>query len=91
MRPNHDASLRNICSLIVECAAIFFFIHSGHTQTIDDTYKQALKEGGTLNVYGTLTPDTAVKVLPVFEKRFPGIKTVNTGASSDKIVARAIF
>ncbi len=28
--------------------------------------------------------------MPIFEKRFSGIKTVNTGASSDKIVARAI-
>ena len=61
-----------------------------HAQSIDETYKQALKEGGALNIYGTLTPDTAEKVLPLFEKRFPGIKTVNTGASSDKIVARAI-
>ena len=90
MRSNGDSSVRNIYCLIVQCAAIFFFVHSGHSQSIDETYKQALKEGGALNVYGTLTPDTAVKVLPVFEKRFPGIKTVNTGASSDKIVARAI-
>jgi iron(III) transport system substrate-binding protein len=59
-------------------------------QSIDETYQRALKEGGTLNIYGTLTPDTAMKVLPVFEKRFAGIKTNNTGASSDKIVARAI-
>src|SRR4029450_1547044 len=90
MRSNGDSPARNIYCLIVECAAIFFCVHSGHAQSIDETYKQALKEGSTLNVYGTLTPDTAVKVLPVFEKRFPGIKTVNTGASSDKIVARAI-
>ena len=90
MRPNGNGSVRNICCLIVQCTAIFFVVHSAGAQSIDDTYKQALKEGGTLNVYGTLTPDTAVKVLPVFEKRFPGIKTVNTGASSDKIVARAI-
>jgi iron(III) transport system substrate-binding protein len=69
---------------------VFFSVPFGHAQSIDETYKQALKEGGTLNVYGTLTPDTAVKVLPVFEKRFPGIKAVNTGTSSDKIVARAI-
>ena len=90
MRLNGAASARNICCLIVLCAAVFFSVHSGRAQSIDETYKQALKEGGALNVYGTLTPDTAVKVLPVFEKRFPGIKTDNTGASSDKIVARAI-
>ena len=90
MLSNGAASVRSICCLVVLCAAVFFLALSGHAQSIDDTYKQALKEGGTLNVYGTLTPDTAVKVLPVFEKRFPGIKTVNTGASSDKIVARAI-
>ena len=90
MLSNGEASVRSICCLVVLCAAVFSLAVSGHAQSIDDTYKQALKEGGTLNVYGTLTPDTAVKVLPVFEKRFPGIKTVNTGASSDKIVARAI-
>jgi len=90
MRLNDEASVRNICCLIVLCAAVFSSAVSGHSQSIDETYKQALKEGGTLNVYGTLTPDTAQKVLPVFEKRFPGIKAVNTGASSDKIVARAI-
>ena len=90
MQVNCEASVRNIYCLIVLCAAIFFSVPSVHAQSIDETYKQALKEGGALNVYGTLTPDTAVKVLPVFEKRFPGIKAVNTGASSDKIVARAI-
>jgi iron(III) transport system substrate-binding protein len=77
------------CCFVVLCCAIFC-VAAGHAQTIDETYKQALKEGGVLNVYGTLTPDTAGKVLPVFEKRFPGIKAVNTGASGDKIVARAI-
>jgi iron(III) transport system substrate-binding protein len=90
MRVNGEASARNICCLIVLWSALFSFPRSGHAQSIDETYKQALKEGGALNVYGTLTPDTAAKVLPIFEKRFPGIKAVNTGASSDKIVARAI-
>ena len=66
MRSNGDSPVRNISCLIVQCAAIFFCVHSGRAQSIDDTYKQALKEGGALNVYGTLTPDTAVKVLPVF-------------------------
>jgi hypothetical protein len=81
MLSNGEASVRSICCLVVLCAAVFSLALSGYAQSIDDTYKQALKEGGTLNVYGTLTPDTAVKVLPVFEKRFAGIKTVNTGAS----------
>ena len=90
MRLNGEALLRNIFCLIALCAAVFFSVAFGHAQSTDETYKQALKEGGALNVYGTLTPDTAEKVLPVFEKRFPGIKAVNTGASSDKIVARAI-
>ena len=90
MQVNGKATVRNICCLIVLCAVSLFSIRSGYAQSIDEAYKLALKEGGTLNVYGTLTPDTAVKVLPVFEKRFPGIKAVNTGASSDKIVARAI-
>ena len=90
MRPNGAMSARKIFCLIVLCAAVFFSVPSGHGQSIDETYRPALKEGGELNVYGTLTPDTAVKVLPVFEKRFPGIKAINTGASGDKIVARAI-
>jgi len=76
--------------LVFLCAASLCFARFSSAQSIDETYKLALKEGGALNVYGTLTPDTAAKVLPVFEKRFPGIKTNNTGASSDKIVARAI-
>ena len=90
MRLNGGASVRNICCFIVLYGAVFVFVASVDAQSIDETYKLALKEGGALNIYGTLTPDTAVKVLPVFEKRFPGIKAVNTGASSDKIVARAI-
>ena len=89
MRLNGKIPARIVCCLFIFYCAIRL-VPSVFAQPIDETYKQALKEGGALNVYGTLTPDTAVKVLPVFEKRFPGIKTVNTGASSDKIVARAI-
>jgi iron(III) transport system substrate-binding protein len=75
---------------VILCAVLCFSAPRIYAQSIDETYQRALKEGGTLNLYSTLTPSTAVKVLPVFEKRFPGIKAVNTGASSDKIVARAI-
>jgi iron(III) transport system substrate-binding protein len=76
--------------LLIGCAVICCYAARAGAQSMDETYQRALKEGGVLNVYGTLTPSTAAKVLPIFEKRFPGIKAVNTGASSDKIVARAI-
>jgi len=69
---------------------ILCFASSSRSQPIDEVYQRALKEGGVLNLYGTLNPYTADKVVPVFEKRFPGIKVNNTGESGDKIVARAI-
>jgi len=71
-------------------AALIFCSSQVKAETVDEAYQKALKEGGTLNLYGTLTPTTAMAVLPIFEKRFPGMKVQNTGASADQIVARAI-
>src|SRR6266498_4866410 len=59
-------------------------------QSLDEIHKQALKEGGTLNFYGTLAQINAEKILPVFEKRFPGIKVNHVDATADKLAARAI-
>jgi ABC-type glycerol-3-phosphate transport system substrate-binding protein len=59
-------------------------------QSIDEVYKAALKEGGTLNFYGTLAQINAARILPVFEKRFPGIKINHVDATADKLAARAI-
>ncbi len=59
-------------------------------QSLDDLHKLAVKEGGTLNFYGTLAQVNAEKILPVFEKRFPGIKINHVDATSDKLVARAV-
>src|SRR5918992_4891656 len=61
-----------------------------NAQSLDDVHKAALKEGGTLNFYGTLAQVNAEKILPVFEKRFPGIKVNHVDATSDKLVARAV-
>jgi iron(III) transport system substrate-binding protein len=82
--------MNRITSFMLAFCVVIAAGNGSHAQSIDETYQRALKEGGALNIYGTLTPDTAAKVLPLFEKRFAGIKTNNTGASSDKIVARAI-
>lgn len=59
-------------------------------ESLEDLYKRALKEGGTLNFYGTLAQINAEKILPLFEKRFPGIKINHVDATSDKLVARAV-
>jgi iron(III) transport system substrate-binding protein len=49
-----------------------------------------LKEGGALNFYGQLAQINAEKILPVFEKRFPGIKINHVDATPDKLATRAI-
>jgi iron(III) transport system substrate-binding protein len=73
---------------------IFFgFIPSGfaaQTETLDELHKKALKEGGTVNFYGTLAQINAERILPVFEKRFPGMKVNHIDATADKLAARAI-
>ena len=66
------------------------FFAAVHGETVDDVYKKALKEGGTLNYYATLAQINAAKILPVFEKRFPGIKVNHIDATADKLAARAI-
>lgn len=59
-------------------------------QSLDEIHKKAVKEGGTLNFYGTLAQINAERILPIFEKRFPGIKINHVDATSDKLVARAV-
>ena len=73
-------------------ALVFVLFGSGplYSQSLDDVHNAALKEGGTLNFYGTLAQINAEKILPVFEKRFPGIKVNHIDATSDKLVARAV-
>ena len=38
-------------------------------QSLDELHKAALKEGGTLNFYGTLAQINAEIIFPLFEKR----------------------
>ena len=59
-------------------------------QSIDEVYKRALSEGGTLNFYGTLAQINAETILPAFEKRFPGIKINHVDATNDQLAARVI-
>jgi iron(III) transport system substrate-binding protein len=57
-------------------------------QNWDDLHKKAAQEG-TVNFYGTLAQINAEKILPVFEKRFPGIKVNQLDITSDQLVTRA--
>ena len=59
-------------------------------QTLDELHKLALKEGGTLNFYGVLAQINAERILPVFEKRFPGVKVNHVDATANLLAARAI-
>lgn len=63
---------------------------TARAQTWDELHKAAIKEGGTLNFYGTLAQINAERILPVFEKRFPGLKVNHVDATADKLAARAI-
>jgi ABC-type Fe3+ transport system substrate-binding protein len=57
---------------------------------LDELHAKALEEGGTLAFYGTLAQVNAEKILPAFERRFPGVKVDHVDATADKIVARVI-
>ena len=78
--------------LAVALAAPFWVanVSVSQAQSLDDLHKAALKEGGRLNFYATLAQINAEVVLPIFEKRFPGIKINHVDATSDQLVARAV-
>jgi iron(III) transport system substrate-binding protein len=65
-------------------------ISAAQSESLDELHKKALKEGGTVNFYGTLAQINAERILPVFEKRFPGMKVNHVDATADKLAARAI-
>src|SRR5262249_58887480 len=78
-----------IISFALGCLLLGAF-STASAQTWDELPKAALKEGGTVNFYGTLAQINAERILPVFEKRFPGLKVNHVDATADKLAARAI-
>ena len=68
-----------LCGLVIESPA--------NAQSLDALHKAALKEGGTVNFYASLAQINAEKILPVFEKRFPGMKVNHVDGTSDKLAA----
>ncbi len=76
--------------LLVILAVTLSAASRGEAQTLDEVYKKALAEGGTLSFYATLAQVNAASILPAFERRFPGIKVNHIDATSDQLAARII-
>ena len=76
--------------LLIILALMLCRASRAEAQTLDEVYKRALTEGGTLNFYATLAQVNAATILPAFEKRFPGIKVNHVDATSDQLAARII-
>lgn len=77
-----------ICLVLL--GLLFPRVARAQSESLEDLHKKALKEGGTVNFYGTLAQINAERILPVFEKRFPGMKVNHVDATADKLAARAI-
>ena len=60
------------------------------SESLDDLYEKAKKEGGRLVLYIALSPRSEEVVVPAFKKRFPAIQINHIDATSDKLVARAL-
>jgi iron(III) transport system substrate-binding protein len=56
--------------------------------TLDALAEQARAEGGTLSLYGSLNTNTAAKVFPAFEARFPGIKVDWVDGTGERLMTR---
>jgi hypothetical protein len=61
-------------TLLTILALILCGVGHGRAQSIDELYKKALSEGGTLNFYGTLAQINAEIILPLFESAFRASK-----------------
>jgi len=60
------------------------------SESIDELYEKAKKEGGKLNLYASLSANSIEVILPAFMKRFVGITVDHTDATGDKLIARIV-
>jgi iron(III) transport system substrate-binding protein len=60
------------------------------SESLDELYEKAKKEGGKLNLYASLSQNSIDVILPAFQKRFPGLTVDHTDATGDKLIARII-
>ena len=84
------ARFKALGCLAVIFTLIFPVTSRSQTESLDELHKKALKEGGTINFYASLAEINAEKIIPLFEKRFPGMKVNHVASTSDKLAARII-
>jgi iron(III) transport system substrate-binding protein len=60
------------------------------SESIDELYEKAKKEGAQLTLYIALSARSEEIILPLFKKRFPAIQVNHIDATSDKLVARVM-
>ena len=78
------------CAMLVVIFLIgLVSVPQSRADTLNDLHKKAVKEG-VVSFYGTLAQVNAEKILPVFEKRFPGVKVNQLDITSDQLVTRAV-
>ncbi|MBI2366958.1 MAG: hypothetical protein HYV01_18450, partial [Deltaproteobacteria bacterium] len=61
-------NVRHLGFWLVLIGLLIPVLGTAQTESLDELYKKAVKEGGTLNFYGTLAQINAARILPVFEK-----------------------
>lgn len=89
MKNTKHFGVKVLCGLIVGCI-LFLSRSPAVSETIDEVYNKAVKEGGVLNCYCSLAQINAEKIFPMFEKHFPGIRINHVDATADKLAVRAI-
>jgi len=86
--------MKQISMLVRRFLVIGIFLLPSHALaqnlSMEELHQRAVAEGGKLSFYGTLAQVNAEKVLPAFEKRFPGIKVDQIDLTADKLIARAV-
>ena len=60
------------------------------SESLDDLYEKAKKEGGKLTLYMAISQRSADIIFPLFKKRFPAITIDHIDATGDKLIARLL-
>jgi iron(III) transport system substrate-binding protein len=75
---------------VLALPAVYGAAAPGSTESLDQLYEKAKKEGGRLMVYAALSARSMEVILPAFMKRFAGISLDHIDATPDKLLARIV-